>query len=150
MPPTPAQALIAASTLDLTDSKRIVPERVEDLAEHDPVPGVRGHSVQLGLELIAGDGSMPPRFERVRFLQVILDPRPNHLVGHDGGEWRLRSWILLRPDSVVPIDSFDRSLCGDAIFEGERSVHRRYRGRALNAERAQGDQAADEVRHGAS
>jgi len=58
-------------------------ERVEQLLQETWVLAVAGHPIQLGLELIGGDRSLPELLERDRFREGAPYLLTDHVVGHD-------------------------------------------------------------------
>jgi hypothetical protein len=78
---------------------------------------MRCHTIYFSLQLLSGDGLLPVTLQCLRPPEIICDFVFQLRLRHHRIERWLGLWILLRPDSVTPINFFNRSLIGHALGE---------------------------------
>jgi len=103
----------------------VVAEGGKELAEHLGVSRLRRDPCHLSLELIVVDLLTAEHVQGSRLVQVALDLRLEHVVRNQRRQRWLGCWILLRPDSVAPVDLLDRPLSPDARGNPEGASVRR-------------------------
>ena len=80
------------------------------------------HSIDFSLKFGTRDRLKPLLSEKLRIPQVIFDLPFNLALWHNFIEGWFWLGIFLRPNSMAPIDLFNRALIGDALGEGEHSA----------------------------
>jgi hypothetical protein len=99
----------------LCDDKGIVPERVKEFAQDLGLFGVLRHAIHLSLQFLSTKRPLPVIFERLRVAQIVLDFLFNLRLRHHSIERWLGIETLFRPDTMPPVNFFDRPLISYAL-----------------------------------